>query len=285
MSRVKRRSGGRWVDSALSFKRRSGSRWDRSTIRRRTNGRWEIISQVNRTQDFWATWTKTYNQNNTPGGGNLMFEGIDHRNDPNGQINVGDRAIIKWSATHYETGEWMDNWVHGVAVKIIQIRNRGRGRACLASINRVYSWIYEWDLQKIMGSNPYGIQKSLMGFDRGHIQSVLRGKEIKRVQLYMKNTYTDQGNGSMVRFGHHNHTSQPGRFSAEYNRDNWQLRWERNRGKWVDVPIRQIQLILEGKSSGISLWGETTDRQFSAWFIGAGNGESPRLRVDYIDYG
>lgn len=273
---------GKWSEST-NFKRRTNGKWAGVSVKRYTNGKWSDVWKSDIvTHEFWPIWTKPYKEDNTAFGGANLFQGIDHRADDSNTINVGDYATIKMSAKKYETGEWMDNWVHGEKVKIIQVRNRGKGRACLASWNKIYSWIYEWDLSKVKQKNPYGYQRSLIGYDKADVKKQIGKKKVKKVELFLKNYYTNNATGYVV-IGHHNSTKQPGKFTGNTKDDLQRFQFKRNEGKWVELPVKYGSGFVDDWMSGISIhcsMGSNAD--YSVGFLGKGNGNNdPRLRITY----
>lgn len=62
MGRIKRRSGGKWVDYNGLKVRKNGNFNTKATVKRRTNGKWETISETKHVTTWGANWTQSYGQ-------------------------------------------------------------------------------------------------------------------------------------------------------------------------------------------------------------------------------
>lgn len=66
MGKIKRYTGGKWVDYNDVRIRKNGNFNTKATVRRYTGSKWEVISEEKHVRTWEASWTRSYDQGNNP---------------------------------------------------------------------------------------------------------------------------------------------------------------------------------------------------------------------------
>lgn len=131
-------------------------------------------------------------------------------------------------------------------------------------------------------SDPWGIMRSLIGFNSSAIQTELSGATISKVQLYLKNEHWYYVAGGTVYIGYHNHSSKPTTFSHSAYGKKTEKYTARGQGKWITLPNALAEGIRDGKYKGISVFANSGSGSYYGIFSGANDGSNaPKLKITY----
>lgn len=250
-----------------------------------SNGSWEKIGVEQKVLTLTAGWTASFYQvamggKNLPGSayGNDIVAGYDKRYDDDSKIRVGDLAIIKNSASRYQTGERMDSWVHGQTIKVIQERKYRGKRALLASSQKVYSWIYEQDLTKVKKANPYGYRQAMVAWDLDVARKAISGGKLLKVELDLHPI--SMSNGKVITMSSHTKKSRPGKWTDGDQDLNKVGKFTWAGDKWYTLPLASGQYLLRNGCYGLSFRSsKSTNNPIS--FHGVRTNWPPQLRFTY----
>jgi hypothetical protein len=134
-------------------------------------------------------------------------------------------------------------------------------------------------MQGDSGEDPWNIQRSLCGF--GDIRTELAGSKINSVQLYLKSKHWWYYAGGTAVIGYHNHASEPTTFSHSKYGAKSQKFDSRDHAIWVEMPIALGEGIRDGVYKGISLYADSTSKNYYGEFHGAGTSYPPKLKISY----
>ncbi|MEX3625171.1 hypothetical protein [Viridibacillus arvi] len=130
------------------------------------------------------------------------------------------------------------------------------------------------------GLDPWGINRSLAGF--GNIKSELSGAVINDVKLYLRSEHWWYYAGGTVVIGYHDHSSVPTKFSVSKSDAKRQKFDSRGQAQWIDMPIALGEGIRDGKYKGISIYINSTNKDYYGIFNGAKDGSyKPKLKITY----
>ncbi len=133
-------------------------------------------------------------------------------------------------------------------------------------------------------SEPWGIMRSLIGFDNGTtIHDELAGAKITDVKLYLKNEHWYYNSGGTVVLGYHNHSTEPDTFSHSNYDQKRQAYSARGQAQWIDMPLRLGEGIRDGNYKGVSVYINSTSMNYYGIFYGNSDGSyQPQLKITYI---
>lgn len=134
-------------------------------------------------------------------------------------------------------------------------------------------YTFDWDWE---------IQKSMAGFNWQKIQADLKGAEIEKVEIYLRNKHWWYHSGGYAVLGYHNAAARNPRFS--FTKTNvMRLRYNgRDAEKWITMPKEFGQMLKNGTAKGFVLYPTTEILDYYGYFYGAGHGSSsPRIRITY----
>lgn len=132
------------------------------------------------------------------------------------------------------------------------------------------------------GNNTRGVQKSLIGFDIGQIESELQGANIIQCVVRFYSEHTWYSTGAIYRIGFHNHLTKPNKFSisSPYRKD-----VHGGKGAWVEVDLTKEKLaenIRDGITKGIGLYcGSSLQFNYYGYVEGATMSRPPTITITY----
>lgn len=130
---------------------------------------------------------------------------------------------------------------------------------------------------------PWGIFRSLIGFDNGSIRSDLAGAEIKDVKLFLRNEHWYYHGGGTAVLGYHNHSSEPTRYSHSKYDAKRQSYSDRGQAQWIDMPNDLGEGIRDGQLKGVSLFANSESMNYYGYFYGNSDGDNqPKLKITYV---
>ncbi|MDY7043703.1 hypothetical protein RVS70_05740 [Virgibacillus sp. M23] len=131
-------------------------------------------------------------------------------------------------------------------------------------------------------SDPWGLMRSLCGFNDSSIRSKLSGADINDVKLYLHNEHWYYYAGGKAVVGGHNHSNEPSRFSHSKYSIKQQSYSKRHQAKWIDMPNWFGTGLRDGKYRGFSLYSAYNNMRYYGIFFGAGSGwRSPKIKISY----
>lgn len=131
-------------------------------------------------------------------------------------------------------------------------------------------------------SNPWGIQRSLCGFNDSDMRSKLSGAKINDVKLYLKAEHWYYNSGGTAYIGYHNHANEPTNYShSKYNAKSQKFD-SRDEAIWIDMPNALGEGIRDNDYKGISIFANSTSYNYYGVFRGASDGSyKPKLKITY----
>jgi hypothetical protein len=134
-------------------------------------------------------------------------------------------------------------------------------------------------MQGNSGEDPWGTQRSLVGF--GDIRSTIAGAKIESIKLYLKAKHFWYYSGGTAVIGYHNHSSEPNNFShSKYGQKNQKFS-SRTEALWINMPIELGNGIRDGRYKGISLYANSTSKNYYGEWYGEGSSYEPKLKIKY----
>jgi hypothetical protein len=130
-------------------------------------------------------------------------------------------------------------------------------------------------------SSTYGLHKSLIGFDDANMRSVLAGKTINSVEIYLYSQHSYNTSGITYYLGHHNHDGKPTTFSQTASGMASSVFTARLQGKWVTVTDTFGQYLRDGSAKGFSIYTSSTAIANYGYCHGYGNTYPPQIRINY----
>lgn len=229
-------------------------------------------------ETYDATWTQSYDWKGDKIQSPYLLVGLDHSYDGTDRLSVGDSGTVKYSANHYATGEAIPNWVHGLPISIIQERWVNGNRQVLASQSRIYSWFWDWDIQKIKAQNPYGVRQAMVGFpDMYHIWSRMAGVLLLKVELMIYPHRATVGN--IVQLATHQTKDVPSKIVADQKVGRWFNYTYQGPGYWVTLPPAYGKQLID--SQGFVLRSDSADANHVLEMNGFNTNQPPQIRVTY----
>lgn len=129
---------------------------------------------------------------------------------------------------------------------------------------------------------PWGIMRSLIGFDNGSIRNELQGAKIERVELFIHNEHWYYYAGGTLYVGYHNHANEPDIFSHSAYGVKSQKFYGRGGSQWVTLPNALAEGIRDGYYKGVSIFADSGAGEYYGIFSGMWDGDlAPKLRITY----
>ncbi len=132
---------------------------------------------------------------------------------------------------------------------------------------------------------PYGVQRSLIGFDHATIASDLSGSTIYGIQLSLTNTDSWWNSGLYRYFGMHNVSAEPATWPPDSDlpvRRAANGKWGRTQTRSISLPMEFARRLRAGTAKGIALEAPTDSRDYWGYAAGVGSGYTePSLVINY----
>lgn len=244
----------------------NGSGFVKATVKKHNGTGWDTISQQTLTKTWDSTWSQSYN-------------GADS--------NEVVYRTAKWGDTisHYEM------WYGVTESELVKWNN-------LKSPHRIYEgtryivtkksfprkrdsgWMYQGRRPPESVTSDRGRQRSMIGFNSSNIASELKGSDIVKVEMYLRNQSSWLKSGSKAVIGYHNSASTPDDFSATKHAvlgENFSV----GQGKWVTLPKEFAELIRDGKAKGLTLFANNDTQEDFGVFYGHSTDSKPKIRITY----
>lgn len=129
-------------------------------------------------------------------------------------------------------------------------------------------------------TDPWGIMRSLCGFNDASIRTALADATILKVELYLYAEHWYYYSGGVAEIGYHNHANKPSTFSHSKSDQAKEKFTARGQGKWIEIPISLGEGLRDNKYKGISIFSNTTNMNYYGVFSGIHDGSNkPKLRI------
>lgn len=130
-------------------------------------------------------------------------------------------------------------------------------------------------------ADPWGLMRSLAGFNDASIRAELAGARIDDVKLYLKNEHWYYYAGGTAIIGYHNHASEPTNFSHSVYKAKSQKFTSRGQALWIDMPNALGEGLRDNRYKGISIFANSTSMEYYGVFYGAHTSYKPKLKITY----
>lgn len=130
----------------------------------------------------------------------------------------------------------------------------------------------------------YGNHKSLIYLNKSSWQTRLAGKEIKKVELYLKRVEKRHGypnDGRYIEVWTHNYTSKPSNEPVLSNSTKIDTNFGRGEGHWITLPVRYGELLRDGKIGGVALHTNFRTADTSKYTYCRFDENSTKFRITY----
>ena len=125
----------------------------------------------------------------------------------------------------------------------------------------------------------WGVQRSLIGFDTKKLQASLKGANIQKIELYLKNEHFWYAKGGRAGIVSHSFSSKPNKFN--FVSSVVDAGFTKGQGKWVILPHTLGTHLKNGTMTGFGLYRNTQQLDYYGYFSGANSSNRPMLRVTY----
>lgn len=195
------------------------------------------------------------------------------------KYNVIEKVDGRWAASKLVSKTYVDTFP---ATWSESYDGDGKVKPSEYTLGRLYQGRYgRYNTIENIQYNPiyWGVQRSLIGFDTGKIQGNLKGSQIQKVELFLKNEHFWYAKGGRAAIISHSFASKPNRFN--FSSSVADSAFVKGQGKWITLPVSQGTLLKNGSISGFGLFKNSSDLDYYGYFSGATSSNRPILRVTY----
>lgn len=131
-------------------------------------------------------------------------------------------------------------------------------------------------------SDPWGIMRSLIGFDDASMRAELAGATINKVELFLHNEHWYYVSGGTAIIGYHNHDLEPATYSSSVESQKSQKFTSRGQSLWVTMPNALGEGIRDNRYKGVTVFANSQNMEYYGIFSGAYDGaNAPKLKITY----
>lgn len=192
----------------------------------------------------------------------------------------GKATVKRWNGSRWElisqqtyTKTWEATWsqsYNGTNANFSKGKKRDTG------------WLYHGRYGMPYTSNgDRGTQRSMIGFNYNDIRNNLKGADIEKVEIYIRNKHWWYTSGGKAVIGYHNASSKPSGFSDSHYGKKTVSFSSRGQGQWITMPNDLGTLLRDGKVKGLTLFANTTALSYYGYFYGYSSSSRPKIRITY----
>lgn len=257
---MKRWDGNSWRDYVP--KRWNGNSWINAVVRRWNGSSWVVISEQTFTKTWEATWSKSYN---------------------GASSNETIYRTAKWGDTvsHYAV------WYNKTWNQIVNWNNLKSPHVIFAGVRYIVDkkeYPRKRDVAQLYQGRAEGSdrgrQRSMVWFDYGNISSNLKGSNIEKVEIYLKNQHFWYNAGGKARIGYHNSNGETSDFQhSKYGQKT--VDFSKGQEKWFEVPNEFGELLRDNGAKGFTLFEDSDNLSYYGYFEGHSSWNRPKIRITY----